>query len=116
MAAGQSCTLAVCSVKRARPRASLPVWSQRLLQHHLRRRAAASQAALMCWVTQSRSGRCKCSVTDHPGAQRHGQEEARRRCRLLWKVRTVCGGADTSQQIQQQAALVEFLLSRAAGR
>lgn len=35
---------------------------------------AGSPAALMYWVTQSHSGRYRCSVTDHPGAQRHGQE------------------------------------------
>lgn len=37
-----------------------------------------------------------------------------RRCRLLWKVRTLYGG-DMDQQIEQLATLVEFLLCGVAG-
>lgn len=81
MVAGcQSCKLTVRSVRRVRPRARGPFWSQRLkqdetnIQHPVHRQTIASQSVLMYWVTQSHSGRYRFSVTDHPGAQGHGQE------------------------------------------
>lgn len=72
--------------------------------------ASCLLALKLCWLTESHSGRYRCSVTDHPGSQRQGQE-----VQVSVEGENTVQGGNMNQQIEQLAALLVFLLFCGAG-